>query len=48
MMRELEMEKTVQEQIADLVDKGRKAMEEIAGYNQEQVNTLVKAAAWAI
>ncbi len=48
MMSELEMEKTVQEQIAALVARGRKAMEEIAGYNQEQVNTLVKAAAWAI
>lgn len=47
-MSELEMEKTVQEQIAALVARGRKAMEEIAGYNQEQVNTLVKAAAWAI
>ena len=41
-------EKTVQEQIAELVAKGRKAMEEIADYNQEQVNMLVKAAAWAI
>ena len=48
MMSELEMEKTVQEQIAALVARGRKAMEEIAGYNQDQVNTLVKAAAWAI
>lgn len=42
------VEKTVQEQIAELVTKGRKAMEEIADYNQEQVNMLVKAAAWAI
>lgn len=48
MMSELEMEKTVQEQIAALVARGRKAMEEVAGYNQDQVNTLVKAAAWAI
>lgn len=48
MMSELEMEKTVQEQIAALVARGRKAMEKIAGYNQDQVNTLVKAAAWAI
>ena len=48
MMSELEMEKTVQEQIAALIARGRKAMEEIAGYNQDQVNTLVKAAAWAI
>ena len=48
MLMELEMEKTVQEQIAALVARGRKAMEEIAGYNQDQVNTLVKAAAWAI
>ena len=42
------VEKTVQEQIAELVTKGRKAMEEIADYNQEQVNMLVKAASWAI
>lgn len=48
MMSELEAGKTVQAQIAELVEKGRKAMAEIADYNQEQVNTLVKAAAWAI
>lgn len=48
MMSELEAGKTVQAQIAELVERGRKAMAEIADYNQEQVNTLVKAAAWAI
>lgn len=48
MMSELEAGKTVQAQIAELVERGRKAMAEIADYNQEQVNILVKAAAWAI
>ena len=47
-MSELELEKTVQEQISELVAKGRNAMKEIADYDQEQVNTLVQAAAWAI
>ena len=42
------LEKTVQEEIADLVKKARGAMEQIAGYDQAQVNTLVQAAAWAI
>jgi len=43
-----QMERTVQEEIAALVAKGRKAMEEIADYDQQQTNTLVQAAAWAI
>ena len=37
--------KIVQEQIAELVAKARAAMEQIADYDQEQANTLVKAAA---
>ena len=36
-MSELELEKTVQEQISELVAKGRNAMKEIADYDQEQV-----------
>ena len=47
-MSEVLTEKTVQEQIAELVAKARAAMEQIADYDQEQANTLVKAAAWAI
>lgn len=34
--------------IQNLVVKGRKAMEEIKDYTQEQANTLVQAVAWAI
>lgn len=47
-MQEQVTEKTVQEEIAELVVKGRKAMEEIKDYTQEQANRLVQAAAWAI
>lgn len=47
-MTEMTMEKNVQEQIAELVARGRQAMAQIADYNQEQANTLVQAAAWAI
>lgn len=34
--------------VKELVWKARKAMDQIAGYNQEQTNELVQAVAWAI
>lgn len=42
------LERTDNEIIAELVERARKAMKEVSGYTQEQANTLVKAAAWAI
>lgn len=47
-MSETTMERTDQEIIAEIVAKARAAMEQVKDYTQEQANTLVKAAAWAI
>ena len=47
-MSEVITEKTAQEEVAELILKGRKAMEQIKDYTQEQANELVQAAAWAI